>query len=48
MSTFNLTDEEKKELLEKHRAATKAVRDKQQSYKDGIQVPEKKKEEKKK
>ena len=47
MRPFNLTDEEKKELLEKHKNATQAVRDKQKSYKDGIQVPEKKKEDKK-
>jgi len=48
MKPFNLTDEDKEKLLKQHKDATKEVRDKQQSYKDGIQVPDEKKKEEKK
>ena len=46
MKPFNLSDEDKKELLKQHKEATKVVRDKQQAYKDGIQVPEEEKKKK--
>jgi hypothetical protein len=47
MSTLNISDEEKKEILEKHKAATKQFRDKQTSDKEGLKKIEKKEDPKK-
>ena len=47
MSVLNISDEEKKEILEKHKAATKEVRDRIASEKGGLKTPKKPKEEKK-
>jgi len=44
MSVLNISDEEKKEILEKHKAATKEVRDRMSAEKNGLKSP---KEEKK-
>lgn len=46
MSVFGMSDEDKKKILEKHKEATKNHYVKQQTLKKGIQVPEKKEEEK--
>ena len=48
MSILNMSDEEKKEILDKHKAATKEVRDRMAAEKGGIKAPEKKVEKKKK
>lgn len=46
MSVFGMSDEDKKKILEKHKEATKNHYVKQETLKKGIQVPEKKQEEK--
>jgi hypothetical protein len=46
MSLLNLSDEEKKKILEKHKEATKSHVDKKEEIKKGLQQP--KKEENKK
>jgi hypothetical protein len=47
MSAFNISDEERKEILEKHKNATKQFREKQASDKEGLKKIEKKEEPKK-
>jgi len=47
MSAFKLSDEEKEEILKKHKLATKEVRDRQAWEKGGLKAPEKPKEKKK-
>ena len=47
MSILEMSDKEKKEILDKHKAATKEVLDRRASEKDGPSIPETKKEEKK-
>ena len=46
MSAFNLSDEEKEEILKKHKEATKEVRDRQEWEKGGLKAPEKTEEKK--
>lgn len=41
-----MSDEEKKEILDQHKAATKEVRDRTAAEKGGIQAPGKKEEKK--
>jgi len=46
MNAFNMTDEEKNEILKKHKAATKDAHDKKANEKSGLKAPEKKEEKK--
>ena len=46
MSVLNMTDKEKKEILDQHKAATKEVLDRRASEKGGPAIPEKKEEKK--
>lgn len=48
MSPLNISDEERKEILEKHRAATKEFYQKKAEEKQGLKKIEKPKEEPKK
>ena len=41
MSVLNMSDKEKEEILNQHKAATKEVRDRAAAEKGGIQAPEK-------
>lgn len=43
MSTFNMSEEEKKKILEKHKTATKNHYVKVEETKKGLQKPEEKK-----
>ena len=47
MSILNMSDKEKEEILNQHKAATKEVLDRRASEKGGPSIPEEKKEEKK-
>ena len=46
MSILKMSDEEKKEILDKHKAATKEVLDRRDAEKGGPSIPEKKEEKK--
>jgi hypothetical protein len=46
MSVFGMSEEDKKKILQQHKDATKSHYVKQETLKKGIQVPEKKQEEK--
>ena len=45
MSTFNMSEEEKKKILEKHKEATKSHYLKKEETKKGLQKPNEKKPE---
>ena len=45
---FKVTEEEKKDIRKQHEEAIKKTRDRQKELEQGLQKPEKKKEEKKK
>ena len=47
MSILNMSDKEKKEILDQHKSATKEVLDRRAAEKGGPSIPETKKEEKK-
>lgn len=43
MSSFNMSEDEKKKILDKHKSAIKSDNDKKEETKKGLQKPEEKK-----